>query len=1215
MMEGERRMASITSARQSGFSLTENGWRALLLGTSALILIFTVYCLSQGITIIFMHLYYFPIILLAYHYHKKGVILSAVLGILYVALVIIFTYPETADIYGAGARFVVFIGIALVISFLSENLKNRELERNTIIANSEDGIFVIDLSSQMIAEANLRGADMLGFIPGDLVNATLETIWYDTEERVRFSNLIKTGDSARNFEAHFTHKTGGTLTVLLSAGRLPEQQVVLTVTDITDRERMLSDMIRLSDVRESIIKNANVWLMVLDTRGRILEWNFAAEQISGYPADEVIGGNEVWKRLYPEKNYRKEITVKITDIIKKGNYLENLLTTIISKNGTKKTILWNTRGLPDKNGGIGSYIAIGVDITDREKVEQVSREYAEWYSTLLRTTRDGYNLVDATGRLIEVNDNYCRMTGFSREELLGRSISELDANESKDVAFSHMQKILATGSDRFETRHRTKGGGAVDVEISVVLQAQKRQFIVFVRDITKRKHSEIELSLSEEKFHTMADFTADWEYWQGQDKKIIYMSPSCHQITGYTQQEFLANPNLLETIVHPDDLASVREHNTAAWETRQALSTDFRILHRDGTIRWIGHACRQVYDDTGKALGRRVSNRDITDQKIASEALRESEEKFRAFFTTSRDCVFITTIDGRWEDLNDSAVELFGYASRDELLQVNIRDLYADPGERTRHIDLIRMKEFTRDFPADLKRKDGTVIHTLITSVLRKDKNDKVVGFQGTIRDITDLRRAETALTESFATFRTVMDSLDALVYVADMNTYEILFINQYGRKIWGDLTGRICWESLQDNQEGPCQFCTNNELLDPVGNPIGVLIWEFRNTITGHWFECHDSAIQWTDGRIVRLEIATDITGRKEAEMRIRESEQKFHAIFDATGDGMLLADIDTQRFMMANKAIQKMTGYTESELLNLTLSDIHPAADLPFVIGQFEKMVRGETDSMPEVPVLRKNGTVFYCDISSSVLVTIYDRNYMLGIFHDITDRKRAEDALRQANKQLNLLSSITRHDILNQLTALEGYFELSHDVVDNPTVLTGFIQKEEQVAKAIEHQIKFTKDYQELGAAAPEWQNVNASIQKAVEGLPMRDVRVEVDPKNPEIFVDRLFEKVFYNLIDNALRYGGEGMKTIRVSSQEIGTGLLIVCEDDGVGITAEDRKRLFTRGFGRNTGLGLFLSREILAITSITITENGAPGKGARFEINVPKGAWHTMGNRT
>ncbi|MCX6690607.1 MAG: HAMP domain-containing sensor histidine kinase, partial [Methanoregula sp.] len=138
------------------------------------------------------------------------------------------------------------------------------------------------------------------------------------------------------------------------------------------------------------------------------------------------------------------------------------------------------------------------------------------------------------------------------------------------------------------------------------------------------------------------------------------------------------------------------------------------------------------------------------------------------------------------------------------------------------------------------------------------------------------------------------------------------------------------------------------------------------------------------------------------------------------------------------------------------------------------------------------------------------------------------------------------------------------------------------------------------------------VNECISKVMVALPMRAVRIEPDPADPEVYADPLFLKVFYNLIDNALRYGGAGMKTIRVSSQESDACLTIICEDDGIGITEEEKKRLFTRGFGKNTGLGLFLSLEILAITGITITENGTPSKGARFEIKVPKGAYRFTG---
>ncbi len=117
----------------------------------------------------------------------------------------------------------------------------------------------------------------------------------------------------------------------------------------------------------------------------------------------------------------------------------------------------------------------------------------------------------------------------------------------------------------------------------------------------------------------------------------------------------------------------------------------------------------------------------------------------------------------------------------------------------------------------------------------------------------------------------TVLDSIDALVYVADMDSYEILFLNKYGREIWGEIKGRRCWETIQEGQQGPCAFCTNKKLLSGTGIPAGVFQWEVQNTKNGRWYECRDQAIRWTDGRLVRLEIATDSTERKRMEERER--------------------------------------------------------------------------------------------------------------------------------------------------------------------------------------------------------------------------------------------------------------------------------------------------------------------------------------------------------
>ena len=179
-------------------------------------------------------------------------------------------------------------------------------------------------------------------------------------------------------------------------------------------------------------------------------------------------------------------------------------------------------------------------------------------------------------------------------------------------------------------------------------------------------------------------------------------------------------------------------------------------------------------------------------------------------------------------------------------------------------------------------------------------------------------------------------------------------------------------------------------------------------------------------------------------------------------------------------------------------------------------------------------------------------------------------------------------------------------------DPARTAELIAREEAIARTIAHQIDFTRDYEDMGVKAPVWQNVNQIIRNVIARLPVRDIRIDAGDPDLEMLADPLLEKVFYNLIDNALRYGGEQMTAIRVTNRKDNGVLVITVDDDGNGISADDKKKLFTRGFGKNTGLGLFLSREILSITGDTITETGEPGKGARFEITVPKGTWRNSG---
>jgi len=228
---------------------------------------------------------------------------------------------------------------------------------------------------------------------------------------------------------------------------------------------------------------------------------------------------------------------------------------------------------------------------------------------------------------------------------------------------------------------------------------------------------------------------------------------------------------------------------------------------------------------------------------------------------------------------------------------------------------------------------------------------------------------------------------------------------------------------------------------------------------------------------------------------------------------------------------------------------------------------------------------------------------------VMRDITERKHAENALRIVNNKLTMLSSITRHDILNKLTGLRMYLELSKESVKDPVFLE-YITKEIEAAEAIERQIEFTRFYESIGVNAPQWQDVSERIRSAASQLPFEEITFDIMIPPVQVYADALIEKVFYNLIENSLRHGGR-ITQISFSFEETNNGAVITYCDDGAGISLADKEKLFRRGFGKHTGLGLFLSREILSITGITITENGEPQKGVCFEINVPKGSYRLL----
>jgi PAS domain S-box-containing protein len=349
---------------------------------------------------------------------------------------------------------------------------------------------------------------------------------------------------------------------------------------------------------------------------------------------------------------------------------------------------------------------------------------------------------------------------------------------------------------------------------------------------------------------------------------------------------------------------------------------------------------------------------------------------------------------------------------------------------------------------------------------------------------------------------------------------------------------------------------------------------------------------------------VIQDITERTRMQAALAESEAWYRILFENTGTATIIINEDG-KIDQANSEFVQLTGHSRSEIEGkLSWTDIAHPDDLRMVI-EYHHARRKDPASVPATYTVRMIDQRGMTKTLHAVITLIPGTQKSIASYVDISEQKRSEEALAQVNQKLNLLSSITRHDVINQLLILKGFLSLLKKKTKDP-VLLDYIERSEKASRNIDHQISFTRDYQDMGVKAPSWQNVKKSILNAKGALPMGNVTIEIDRPDLEVLADPLFEKVFYNLIDNSLKYGGENLQAIRVGTLDEGDGLTIIYEDNGGGIAENDRPHLFERGFGKHSGFGLFLSREILSITGITIRENGTSDNGARFIIRVPSG---------
>lgn len=616
-------------------------------------------------------------------------------------------------------------------------------------------------------------------------------------------------------------------------------------------------------------------------------------------------------------------------------------------------------------------------------------------------------------------------------------------------------------------------------------------------------------------------------------------------------------------------------------------------------------------EENGNLIGFSVIAEEITEKRQAEEALRDSRERMSSTLKAAHAGSWDWDIPSGRLTWSPEFFDLFGLPrdappSFDTWLAAIVQD---DRDAAMARIDdaIAGKRSLWNEYR--IIGPGGQVRWIGASGSTTYDVDDRPLRMSGICIDITDRKRAEDALRESEERYRSLFNNmLDGFAYCK-------MLYDEEGRPVdFMYLEVNCAFERLTGLKNVAGKRVTE---VIPGVRELSPQIFEIYGRVarTGEYeeFELDFKPLdRWLYISVFSIEkdhfvaVFDDITEQKQTTELLRK-ERDFAESIIRTAQTIVLILTPTGTIAYINPYMEAISGYLLAEVKGRDWFDLFvPARSREATRSLFLNAIRDiHTHGNLDTIVIR-DGRELLIEWYDTTLKGPDDRiEGLLAIGQDVTEKMMADAALRKVNQQLNLLSTITRHDILNQLMVLKGQLSLSLKAIDDPPALREYIKKEMKVADVIERQIQFTREYQDLGTSSPAWQDLNASISQAAAILPLGDTRIERDPNNPEIFADPLFDKVFYNLIDNSLRHGGNHLTTIRISSQESGQGLTIVFEDDGVGISPEIRERLFTWGGGKEIGDGLFLIREILAITGITIDENGKPGEGARFEITVPK----------
>jgi PAS domain S-box-containing protein len=494
----------------------------------------------------------------------------------------------------------------------------------------------------------------------------------------------------------------------------------------------------------------------------------------------------------------------------------------------------------------------------------------------------------------------------------------------------------------------------------------------------------------------------------------------------------------------------------------------------------------------------------------------------------------------------------------------------------------------------------------------------------------SDARRAKKALLASQKRFLTVLNSLDATIYVADMKTYEILFMNKHMKDDFKkDATGEICWKVFRKSP-GPCAHCTNIKLLDENNNPTGVCIWQDQNPVTKKWYINYDWAIEWTDGRLVKLQIAMDITDRKKAEEQLRKSEEQYRDYFEGVFSGTYILN-PQGKLIACNQEYKKIFGFKSTQQAIDTPIEklsVNPGERLDFLnLLKKEKRVTGYKPNLKKI-----DGTPLHLiENSSGVFDEKGNLNQIRGFLLDITEQKNLENQLMQVQKieAIGTLAGGIAHDFNNILSSIFGYAQLAEIHIEQPEkakeYIAQLIKGGQRAAALIRQILTFSRQSEFKRRPLSVYTLLKEALKLLRSSIPSNiEIQENIFSREMVMADPTQIHQVMMNLCTNAYHAMSEtgGVLTVKLDEVEIpkhqsfpdlnilaGKYIKLEIKDTGHGIDKKNMGKIFdpyftTKSAGKGTGLGLAVVVGIVKKQNGFIKSYSKVGEGSKFQVFWP-----------